>query len=130
MTRKSENPPPAESTDRVAASLKAVRTQIDKLDLQLVELINKRASLATQIGKLKSADQGGEVFSASREEEVITNVLAHHKGPMPMVSVRAIFREVMSGCRSLQRMPKVAFLGPEYSYSHLATMERFGEAVE
>jgi len=129
MTRKNEPGPATQSADKVAASLTAFRGQIDKLDVQILDLINKRAKLAGEIGKIKN-DQSAGIFSASREEEVLTNVLQSHKGPLPEVSVKAIYREIMSGCRSLQRMQKVAFLGPEYSYSHLATMERFGEAVE
>jgi chorismate mutase / prephenate dehydratase len=111
------------------AALKSLRSQIDKLDLQILEAINKRAGIAAQIGKVK-ADQGNDVFSAAREEEVFENVLKHNRGPLPEVTIRAIYRELISGSRSLQRMQKVAFLGPEYSYSHIAAIERFGEAVE
>ena len=124
MTRKNDSPSPDKST----ANLKALRVQIDKLDLQILETLNKRAAIAGQIGKVK-ADQGGEVFSASREEEVLGNVLKANKGPLEAVSIKAVFRELISGSRALQKVQKVAFLGPEYSYSHLAAIERFGEAV-
>ena len=72
MSRKSESGP---ST----SNLKALRVQIDKLDLHILQLLNKRAAIASQIGKVK-ADQGGEVFSASREEEVLGNVLKQNEG--------------------------------------------------
>ena len=78
-----------------------LRERVDKLDLQILKLINDRASLAVEIGKLK-ADQGGEVFSPSREEEVLKNVLevnTKNEGPLADVTVRAIFREIMSGSR-------------------------------
>jgi chorismate mutase/prephenate dehydratase len=116
-------------SDHSAANLKALRSQIDKLDLHILELLNKRAAVAGHIGKVK-ADSGGEVFSAAREEEVLANVLKASKGPLNEVTLRAIFRELISGCRALQRVQRVAFLGPEYSYSHLAAIDRFGEAVE
>lgn len=124
MTRKNDS-----GTDASSANLKSLRVQIDKLDLQILELANKRASVAAQIGKVK-ADSGGETFSASREEEVLNNVLNANKGPLPDVTVKALFRELISGCRALQRIQRVAFLGPEYSYSHLAALDRFGQAVE
>jgi chorismate mutase / prephenate dehydratase len=109
--------------------LSNLRVQIDKLDLQILELINKRASTAAKIGKLKSVD-GQAVFNPAREEEVLNNLLNNNQGPLPQVTIRAIYREIISGSRALQRIEKVAFLGPEYSFSHVATLIRFGGAVE
>ncbi len=119
MSRKSESGP---------GNLKALRIQIDKLDSEILSLLNKRAVVAGQIGKVKS-ETGGEVFSASREEEVLHNILSSNKGPLEPVTVRAIFRELISGSRAIQKVQKIGFLGPEYSYSHLAALERFGEAA-
>src|SRR5215208_2073135 len=121
MTRKGE---PASAKD-----LKAFRTQIDKLDLQILKLINERADFAAKIGKVKT-DNNDSVFSPAREEEVIANVLSANKGPLPEVTVRAIYREIISGSRALQKIDKVAFLGPEYSFSHIAALHRFGRAAE
>jgi chorismate mutase/prephenate dehydratase len=120
---------PIEPESLSPAALKNLRSQIDKLDLQILDLVNKRAGIAAQIGKVK-ADKGSDVFSAAREEEVLQNVLGAHRGPLPEVTIKAIYRELISGSRALQRKQKVAFLGPEYSYSHIAALERFGEAVE
>jgi chorismate mutase/prephenate dehydratase len=123
---------PSASAARTSASLRHLRTQIDKLDLQILKLVNERASVAAEIGKLKS-DNGEEIFSPAREEEVLQNVLAVNdkgKGPLDGNTIRAIFREIMSGSRALQKVLKVACLGPEYSFSHLAAVERFGSAVE
>ena len=127
MARKSDSgsSPPA---DKTAAHLTALRGQIDKLDLTILEALNKRAAIAAQIGKVK-ADQGGDVFSAAREEEVFGNVLTANAGPLDAVTVRAIFRELISGSRAIQKQQKVAYLGPEFSYSHLAALQRFGEAA-
>ena len=129
MTRKNEGSSPAVSASRTAATLRHIRVQIDKLDLQLLKIANERARLAAEIGKLKN-DQGGEVFSPAREEEVLQNVLQGNKGPLDTSTIRAIFREIMSGSRALQKVLKVSYLGPEYSFSHLAAVERFGQAVE
>src|SRR3712207_3082121 len=110
MTRKtdSDNSTPA----KTATAIKNIRGQIDKLDLQILKLINERAALAVELGKLKS-DHGTEVFAPAREEEVYQNVLEANKGPLDEATIRAIFREIMSGSRALQRVLKVAYLGPE-----------------
>jgi chorismate mutase/prephenate dehydratase len=128
MTRKHEGGGNHSST-KSSATLRQLRSQIDKLDLQILKLINERAQCAAEIGRLKS-DAGAEIFSPAREEEVLQNVLAANKGPLDNNTVRAIFRELMSGSRALQRVLKVAYLGPEYSFSHLAAIERFGSAVD
>lgn len=125
MARKSENDQP----NRSAGALKGLRSQIDKLDLQILKTINERAELAAEIGKVKN-DQAAEIFSPAREEEVIKNVMEANKGPLDEGTIRSIFREIMSGSRALQKVIKVAYLGPEYSFSHLAAVERFGNAVE
>ena len=129
MSRKNDNAPTLPSGDKSSSDLKALRVQIDKLDLQVLDLINKRAAVAARIGKVKT-EQGGEVFSAAREGEVLGNVLGANKGPLEEVTIKAIFRELISGSRAIQKVQRIAFLGPEYSYSHLAALERFGEAVQ
>ncbi len=128
MTRKSESSSNIAS-GRAAASLRSLRSQIDKLDLQILKLVNHRAELASEIGKVKN-DQGSEVFSPAREEEIFQHVLESNKGPLDEGTVRAVFREIMSGSRALQKVLKIAYLGPEYSFSHLAAVERFGQEVE
>jgi chorismate mutase/prephenate dehydratase len=128
MTRKTDSGSSVAS-NRTAASLRSLRTHIDKVDLNILKLVNERAELAAEIGRLKN-DHGSEVFSPAREEEVLVNVLQANKGPLDEGCVRAIFREIMSGSRALQKIIKVAYLGPEYSFSHLAAVERFGQAVE
>jgi chorismate mutase / prephenate dehydratase len=131
-TRKSDGATATLTPARAAADLKRLRAQIDKLDVQILKLINERAGLAADIGRLKN-DHGSEVFSPAREEEVLKNVLEAHeksKGPLDIDTVRAVFRELMSGSRALQKILKVAYLGPEYSYSYLAAVERFGQRVD
>jgi len=131
MTRKSSsNLPKASSTDaKRAPTLASLRTEIDRIDKDLITLLNRRAEIALQIGQVKQK-QGLEVWSAAREDEVIAKALAASQGPLPDETLRLIFRELMSGSRSLQRSMRVASLGPKYSYSHLAAVAKFGEAVE
>src|SRR5262249_61972973 len=75
-------------------------------------------------------DQASDIFSPAREEEVLQNVLAGNHGPLDPMTIRAVYREIMSGSRALQRMVKIAYLGGEYSYSHIAVLERFGQSFE
>ena len=129
MTRKTESGNSAAMATKAAANLRHLRSQIDKLDLQILKIANERAALAAEVGKIKN-DHGAEAFSPAREEEVLQNVLQANKGPLDASTVRAIFRELMSGSRALQKVLKIAYLGPEYSFSHLAAVDRFGQAVE
>src|SRR5262245_49285348 len=120
------------SAARTATQLKSLRARIDKLDLEIVKLINERAAIAAEIGRAK-LQQGADIFSPAREEEVYQNVLAANekvKGPLGEPTLRAVFREIMSGSRALQKVLKIAYLGPEYSFSHIASVEHFGQTVE
>ena len=110
-------------------TLANLRGEIDRIDKDLVALLNRRAEIALQIGQVKQK-QGIEIWSPAREDAVIAHALSVSRGPMPPETLRLIFRELMSSSRALQRPLRVAFLGPKYSYSHLASVAKFGEAVE
>jgi chorismate mutase/prephenate dehydratase len=135
MPRKSpdsriSSPGPAKAADaKRAPTVASLRSEIDRVDKELVTLLNRRAEIALQIGQVKQK-QGLEIWSPAREDEVIARALAASRGPMPPETLRLIFRELMSSSRALQRPLRVAFLGPKYSYSHLASVAKFGEAVE
>jgi chorismate mutase/prephenate dehydratase len=121
--------PAAASDSKRSPSLANYRSEIDRIDKELVTLLNRRAEISLQVGMVKQK-QGLEVWSPAREDEVVNRALAASRGPMPAETLRLIFREVLSSSRSLQRPLRVAFLGPKYSYSHLASVARFGESVE
>ena len=110
-------------------SLEVLRSRIDKLDLELVNLLNQRAEIATQIGRLK-AQSKMEIWSPAREEEVLNRAMSAHSGPLPTETLRLIFRELMSGSRAIQQNLRVACLGPKHSYSYLASLAKFGHSVE
>jgi chorismate mutase / prephenate dehydratase len=132
---KRPSPPPSRPRSRSqvdsrrAPTLDSLRAEIDRIDKDLVGLLNRRAEVAAQIGQVKERN-GFEVWSPAREEEVVNKVLDHSKGPLPPETIRLIYRELMSGSRSIQRTMRVACLGPKYSYSHLASIAKFGNAVE
>ncbi len=110
-------------------SLKHLRHQIDRLDRNLLKLVNDRAELVSRIGDVKN-ESGLEVYAPGREEEIIGQMIQNNPGPLQEQCIRAIFRELMSGSRSLQKVIKIAYLGPQYSFSHLAALEKFGHSVE
>ena len=107
-------------------SLTSLRRRIDRLDREIVERINERADLAHSIGKIKDA-AGSVVYAPGREEEVLSSAVEVSQGPLSEQCIRAIFREIISGSRAIEKMLRVAFLGPLYSYSHLAAIHRFGQ---
>lgn len=106
-----------------------LRAKIDRLDRELLALANQRAKLALEIGKLKDSSGHG-MYSPAREEEVLANVLSQNKGPLGENCIRGVFRELISGSRALEKHLRVAYLGPAYSYSHLAAIEKFGQSVD
>ncbi len=111
------------------ASLQSLRGKMDRVDKQLVKLMNERAKVAVEIGKLKH-NLGLSAYAPAREDEVLGRAAALNKGPLAERSVRAVFRELISGSRALEKELRVAYLGPAYSYSHLAAIHRFGQSVE
>ena len=111
------------------ATIASLRGKIDRIDQEMVKWMNDRAKLALEIGKLKN-NSGISAYAPAREDEVLGRVLAMSKGPLSDRCVRAVFRELISGSRALEKDLRVAYLGPAYSYSHLAAIHRFGQSVE
>lgn len=112
-----------------ASSLASLRSKIDRLDQELVKLMNERARIALEIGKLKH-DSGLECYAPAREEEILARVVENNKGPLAAHCLKTVFRELISGSRALEKELRVAYLGPAHSYSHLAALHRFGQSVE
>jgi chorismate mutase/prephenate dehydratase len=109
--------------------LDAIRANIDKLDRQLVEVLNQRLTLAAEIGKLKRS-QGGQIYVAEREEAVLRKVSAQNQGPIKNEALRAIYREIMSAAIALEKPLLIAYLGPEATNTHQAAMKKFGASVD
>ena len=106
-----------------------LRNKIDQIDEKVVNLLNDRAVLAQRIGHTKSLSNQ-EVYVPQREQEVLDRLASLSRGPLPARIVRSIYREIISGCRSLEAPLKVAFFGAEATYSHLAAKEKFGSSSE
>ncbi len=111
------------------SQLEPCRQRIDEIDADIVRLINERAEMAVKIGKLKRAS-GDATYAPARERQVLDKVVAANNGPLSDRTVTAIYRELMSGSFTLERPPRIAYLGPPGSYSHLAAKRKFGASVE
>ena len=110
-------------------SLEELRNRIDELDHQLVQLLNERARVVVEIGKLKNKT-GIAVYAPDREKEVFARIAKTNKGPLPDKCLVAIWRELMSGSFALERPLRIGYLGPGGSFSHTAATLKFGQSVE
>jgi len=111
------------------ASIPALRRHIDRIDDQLLRLLNERAALAVAIAEQKARVNSG-VYAPGREKGVLTRLARTNRGPLPDRLVRAIFREIISASRSLEQRLAVAYLGPAATFTHLAARRQFGAAAE
>ncbi len=112
----------------VAPGLLALRQQIDRVDRDLLELLNRRAGLALEVGELKKRE-GSVVFRPEREAQVIDGLKAENAGPLQSDSVAPIWREIMSACRALETPTRVAYLGPAGTFSEEAALGFFGSSL-
>jgi chorismate mutase / prephenate dehydratase len=122
-----------------ASALERIRAEIDGIDLQLQELLNRRAECAQQVAEVKKAEllaahghaETGQVnfYRPEREAQVLRRVMARNDGPLPATEVAHIFREIMSACLALEKPMTIAFLGPEGTFTQAAAVKHFGYAV-
>ncbi len=111
------------------SKIDALRASIDTLDEQIVALLNRRAEVVVAIGQNKR-DGGAATYVPDRERAVLGRVTSLNEGPLSDVTIAAVYRELMSGSFSLERPPRIAYLGPVGSFSHLAATRKFGSSVE
>ena len=113
--------------------LKALRVQIDATDEQIVALLNKRASLAQEVGHAKQ-EVNAPVYRAEREAQIFARLKARvpstENGPLPGEALAHIYREVVSACRALERRLRVGYLGPAGTFSEVAALQHFGHSID
>jgi len=113
------------------SKLDDLRQQIDNIDDQLLKLINRRGLLAQKIGEEKSR-QGKMIHFhvPQRERDILDRLNDQSKGPFPPSSVNFIFREIFSATLALEKPLKIAFLGPETTFSHQVAIKHFGQSCK
>lgn len=110
--------------------LQTLRERIDKLDQEIQTLINERGEVAQAVAKLKeSAGKDIAFYRPEREAQVLREVLARNKGPIPGEEMARLFREIMSVCLALEQPMTIAYLGPEGTFTQAAALKHFGHSV-
>jgi chorismate mutase/prephenate dehydratase len=115
----------AAQKDRGGGDIRLCREEIDRIDDTILELLNKRANLAIEIGREKASKNLG-FYSPQRERAIFERLSSGNKGPFPNEALRAVFREILSASLSLEKPLKVSFLGPRATFTHLACLQHFG----
>jgi chorismate mutase/prephenate dehydratase len=115
-------------TDR-PTDLDALREQIDDVDTRLLALLAERGRLVLQVGGLKHATNA-PVLRPEREAQILRRLAESNPGPLPAEAIASIWREVISGCRALERRLRIGYLGPVGTYSEQAVLTKFGHGVE
>lgn len=120
------------TADQEKAQLTEIRNEIDAIDAQIQQLISQRARCAQKVADIKT--QGGQVhavfYRPEREAQVLRAVKARNDSVLSDNDMARLFREIMSACLALEQPMKVAYLGPEGSYTHAAALKQFGSFVQ
>ena len=116
----------SQSTDK---EIQPLREEINQIDAQIVELLDKTANTARKIGEIKGKTDS-PVYRPERENEVILMAVNHSDGTLKPEGISSIFKEIMSACRSLEKKTTVAFLGPRGTFSEMAMFKQFGRSIQ
>ncbi|HLO25926.1 MAG TPA: prephenate dehydratase [Geobacteraceae bacterium] len=114
---------------RKKLTLSELRHDIDAIDDRLMELLNQRAALVVEVGRLKAGEKR-DFHVPSREREIYERLISHNPGPFPNEALKSVFREIISASLALEAPMKVAFFGPKATFTHLAALQQFGLSAE
>lgn len=119
------------SQDKSLPDLAVIRQEIDAIDQQLQRLINQRAAFAQQVARVKVEEEGKAAvfYRPEREAQVLRSIMERNQGPLSNEEIARLFREIMSACLALERPVKVAYLGPEGTFTQQAAIKHFGHSA-
>jgi chorismate mutase/prephenate dehydratase len=113
-----------------SVDLGSIRERIDEIDARIHALLNERARFAQQVGISKTRDgRAVDFYRPEREAQVLRNAVKRNRGPLRDEEIARLFREIMSACLAQQEPLKVAFLGPEGTFTQAAVFKQFGSSV-
>ena len=109
--------------------LKQLRKNIDYIDEKILNLLNQRALEVIKISKVKKKERLS-TYAPDREESMIARLKKINKGPFSAQDVKDVFREILSVCRAQRATMKIAYLGPEATFTHIAAIKKFGKSLD
>ena len=118
-------------SDILAKRLLPLRERIDEIDAELLQLLNERARIAQQVGKVKEDfDLDGPILKPEREAQILRRLKSINDGPFTEDAIAAVWGEIISTCRGLEQVLSVSYLGPHGSFSEQAAYEQFGHYIK
>tara|TARA_B100001063_G_scaffold88243_1_gene82073 strand:- start:557 stop:1621 length:1065 start_codon:yes stop_codon:yes gene_type:complete len=108
-------------------NIEELRIKIDKIDSEILKLLNERMDVVHQVGVIKSASNES-VYRPEREKEIIERLVKFSEGRMKKESIKPIFQEVFAAARNIELPERISFLGPEGSFTHQAAESNFGSS--
>ncbi|MEY4705074.1 MAG: P-protein : Chorismate mutase [Nitrospirota bacterium] len=115
----------------MSGDLSDYRKEIDRIDDEILRLLNERSKSVIEIGRLKrQQDSEANLHTPAREAAIIERLVQQNTGPFPSEAIRPVYREIMSASLSLEGPQKVAYLGPRATFTHMACMQNFGSSAQ